>query len=414
VPDLRVAGYRSRRGEDARAWDPRQLAEQMHVGTALQGSVTKAGTRVRIRVQLVELPGGQNLWSDTYDRTLEDIFAVQDEIGRAVAAALQLTLFADTRSRRSEKPEAHNLVLQAQYLRNTGTAEDLQRALELLRRAAAIDPENARVFAEMSRLRFARAGDGVGGDEEYGESWRAATRAVELDPQLADAHQALGWFSMAKNWDWAAADASFKKALALEPRNVRALRSAAALAGTLGRFDEAAALAQRAIEIEPANAGMHYNLALLRRKAGQLDRALVDFRRALELDPRLPQAHFQLGAAHLLKGSVEDAMREFEQERDEVSRTRGLAIGYHSEGRPARSEKHLKQLIAGHRDDSAREIAQVYAWRGEKDRAFEWLDRAFAQRDAGLCELKGDALFRNVQDDPRWKAFLTDRLKLPN
>jgi adenylate cyclase len=413
LPDLRVASYKARPGADVRALDLRSIAEQMHVGTVLQGSVTKAGSRVRIRVQLVEFPAGHNLWSDTYDRTLDDIFAVQDDIARSVAAALQVTLFAEPNSPRPSNPEAYNLVLQAQYLRNVGGRDELQRALQLVERAAAIDPANARVFAELSRVQLARAGDGRAGDAAYGDAWRAATRAVELDPGLADAHQAVGWFSMVKNWDWAAAHQSFEKALALEPRNVRALRSAAALAATLGRFDEAIALGLRAMEIEPANASIYYNLGILQRKAGQLDAALINGRRALELESRMPHAHFQLGAAHLLKGSIEDAMRAFGDEQDESSRPRGLAMGYHTLGRPAESEKHLQQLIAEHRDESAREIAQVYAWRGEKDKAFEWLDRAFAQRDIGLAELKGEPLFRNLQDDPRWTTFLVERLKLP-
>jgi tetratricopeptide (TPR) repeat protein len=236
---------------------------------------------------------------------------------------------------------------------------------------------------------------------------------VDLDPTLADAHQALGWFSMVKNWDWAAADASFKRALALEPRNVRALRSAAALAATLGRYDEAIALGQRAAELEPTNASIFYNLAILQRKGGQLDAALVNGRRALELDPNLANGHFQLGAVHLLKGNLDDAMREFERETDDTARARGLAMGHASAGHAAQSERHLQALIERHRHDAAREIAQVYAWRNEPDKAFEWLERAYSQRDIGLAELKGEPLFRHLEGDPRWTAFLTEKMKLP-
>ncbi len=413
LPDLRVAAYKLKRNEEARAVDVRAIAQEMHIGTALEGSVTKAGTRVRIRVQLTKLPDGFNLWSETYDRKLDDIFAVQDDIARSVAAALQITLLAGTRSATPGNPEAYNLVLHAQYLRNKGGPESYDQALELLRKAAALDPRNARVFAEMSRLYFARASEAVNGDADYGESWKAATHAVELDPGLADAHQALGWFSMTKNWDWAAADASFKRALALEPRNVRALRSAAALAGTEGRFDEAIALAQRAAELEPTNAQIYYNLALLQRKNQRSDAALLNFRRALELDPKLTYAHFQIGAIHLLKRQIDDAFREFGQEPEDRTRMRGLALAYYSAGQIAQSTKYLDNLIATHRDDSAREIAQVYAWRNERDKAFEWLDRAYTQRDIGLAEMKGDPLFRNLEADPRWRRFMTEKMKLP-
>jgi serine/threonine protein kinase/TolB-like protein len=412
LPDLRVAAYRLRAGEDPRGIDARALAGQLRVGSVLEGSVTKAGNRVRIRVQLTRLPSGYNLWSDSYDRTLDDIFAVQDEIARSVASALQVTLLAADRSPRQGKPEAYNMVLQAQYMRTTGGQEGTEKALALLKQAAALDPRNARVFAELSRVYLLRASEGHSREADYGESWKAATHAVELDPTLADAHQALGWFSMVKNWDWQAADASFKRALALEPRNVRALRSAAALAGALGRFDEAIALGLRAAEREPTNASIYYNLAILQRKGGQLDAALVNGRRALELDPNLANGHFQVGAVHLLKGNLDDAMREFERETDDTARARGLAMGHASAGRAAQSERNLQALIERHRDDAAREIAQVYAWRNEPDKAFEWLDRAYAQRDIGLAELKGEPLFRNLENDPRWRAFLA-KMKLP-
>jgi len=413
LPDLRVAAYKLRAGEDPRAIDPRAVASEMRVGSVLEGSVTKAGNRVRIRVQLTRVPSGYNLWSDSYDRTLDDIFAVQDDIARSVASALQVTLLAADRSPRQGKPEAYNLVLQAQYLRTTGGREGAEKALALLQQAAAIDPRNARVFAELSRVYLLRASEGQSSEADYGASWKAAAHAVEIDPTLADAHQALGWFSMVKNWDWPAADASFKRALALEPRNVRALRSAAALAGTLGRFDEAIALGQRAAELEPTNASIYYNLAILQRKGGRLDAALVNGRRALELDPNLTNAHFQIGAVYLLKGNLEDAMREFERESDDVARARGLAMGHATAGHAADSDRYLAALVERHRQDAAREIAQVYAWRNDRDKAFEWLDRAYAQRDVGLAELKGEPLFRNLEGDPRWTAFLTEKMKLP-
>ena len=411
LPDLRVATYKLKSTEDARTIDARTIGQQMRVATVLEGSVTKAGSRVRIRVQLTKLPEGYKLWSETYDRRLDDIFAVQDDIARSVAAALQITLLTGARSATPGNPEAYNLVLQAQYLRSKGSRDAYDKALTLLEQAAAIDKGNARVFAEMSRLYFARASEG-GSDADYGQSWKAANHAVELDPGLADAHQALGWFSMTKNWDWTAADASFKRALALEPHNVRALRSAAALAGAVGRFDEAITLGQRAAELEPTNAQIYYNLCILQRKGGQPDGALLSGRRALELDPGLSNVHFQLGAVYLAKANVPEAIREFEQESDATFKARGLAMAYYSAGRMAESDRYLETLIAGHRNDAAREIAQVYAWRNEKDKAFEWLDRAYAQRDWGLAELKGEPLFRNLFRDPRWTAFLTEKLKL--
>jgi tetratricopeptide (TPR) repeat protein len=219
---------------------------------------------------------------------------------------------------------------------------------------------------------------------------------------------------MTKNWDWSEADKSFKRALALEPQNVRTLRMAAALATSVGRFDEALVLSRRAQQMRPTDATIYYNLSLLQRKAGDLDGALLNGRRVLELEPRMPDGHLQLGLAYLLKGMTEDALREVEQESVEGSKARGLAVVFYTVGRVQLSDENLQLLITRYRDQLPREIAQVYAWRNEKDEAFQWLDRAFAQRDVGLAELKGDPLFRNLWTDPRWATFLTGRLKLPS
>jgi serine/threonine protein kinase/tetratricopeptide (TPR) repeat protein len=409
LPELRVAAYKLKRNDQARSLDVPSIVQQMHIGKALEGSVTKVGNRVRIRVQLTKWPHGDKLWAETYDRTLDDILAVQDDIAKSVATALQVTLLTRPSSPTSGSPEAYNLVLQAQYLRSKGNRGAYDTALQLLEKAKGVDPANARVFAEMSRLYFARASAG-GSEADFGESWKAANRAVELNPNLADAHQALGWFSMTKNWDWSAADASFKRALALEPRSVRALRSAAVLANAMGRFDEAINLARRATEIEPTNAQSYFNLSIYQRKGGQADGALLTGRQSLELDPELSGTHFQLGAVHLVKGNVEDAIREFQQEVDAPTKARGLAMAYYSAGQVAASDKYLRELI--HEGD-ARNIAQVYAWRNENDEAFKWLDRAYAERDWGLIELNGEPLWGNLPRDPRWMAFLTGNLKLP-
>ena len=204
---------------------------------------------------------------------------------------------------------------------------------------------------------------------------------------------------MTKNWDWTAADASFKRALALEPRNVRALRSAAALAGAVGRFDEAIALGQRAAELEPTNAQIYYNLVLLQRKRGHSDGALLSGRRSLELDPKLHYATSSSVRCTCSKATSRMRCREFDQEptRPRDARTGdGALLG----GQIAESTSIWKPH-RDHRDDSAREIAQVYAWRNESDKAFEWLDRAYAQRDMGLAELKGEPLFRNLEAGTR-------------
>ena len=240
----------------------------------------------------------------------------------------------------------------------------------------------------------------------------AAEKALALDPQLADAHLAMGWIQHVYDWDWEAADTSFRRALELEPGNALALRYAGSLAYTLGRWNEAIDLVNKAIERDPLRPNAYNNLGFVLLAVDRDAEAEAAFRKALELDPDGASRHHPIGLALLLQGKTDAALREMQQETDEGWRLSGLPLVFHALGRRSESDAALAALKGKYAGDSAYQIAEVHAFRGEADLAFEWLERAYAQRDGGVAEIKGDRLMRGLAGDPRYKAFLR-KLKLP-
>ena len=254
IPDLRVAARTSAFKFKGEKIDVKDVAQKLNVAHMLEGSVRKSGNKVRITAQLIKAADGYHLWSETYDRTLDDIFVVQDEIAGEVVQALKLTLLGTTSVTRSGPvdPEAYNLALQGRFFFDRRSRKDVERAVEYFRRSLERDPDYAPAWAGLSEAYARQADNGfVPAADGYRRAREAAEKALALDPQLADAHLAMGWIHISYDWDWAAADASFRKALDLEPGNAQALRYASSQALTLGRWNEAIDLANKAIERDP-------------------------------------------------------------------------------------------------------------------------------------------------------------------
>ena len=222
----------------------------------------------------------------------------------------------------------------------------------------------------------------------------------------------MGWIKKIYDWDWAGADASYQRALALEPGNAAVVRGAAALAGTLGRSEEAMALDHRALELDPLSMATHNNLGLHAYYAGRLEEAVAAFKKALELNLEYPSSHYDLGKVYLAQAHPQEALAEMEREPEPLWRLLGLALAYHALGRKKEADAALAEFVAKYHAEGAFQIAEVYAFRGETDKAFEWLERAYAQRDGGLSEMKGDPLLKNLEHDPRYAAFLK-KMRLP-
>jgi len=252
----------------------------------------------------------------------------------------------------------------------------------------------------------------VSSADGYQRARESAEKALALDPQLADAHLAMATVYDAYDWNWVAADASMRRALELEPGSAEALRHASIQAYTLGRGDEAVDLAKKAIARDPLRSNYYNNLGLALLTVNRDSEAEAAIRRALELDPGGAGRHHLLGRTLLLQGKTDAALRETQQEADEGWRLAGLPLVFHALGRRSESDAALSALKGKYAADSAYQIAEAHAFRGEVDLAFEWLERAYDQRDPGVTEIKSDRLMRGLIGDPRYKAFLK-KLKLP-
>ena len=415
LPELRVIGRTSSFQFKGRSEDLRTIGEKLNVAHILEGSVRKSGEKLRITAQLIRAADGSHLWSQTFDRTLDDIFVVQDDIASEVVKALKLTLLGTTSVTRSRPvdPEAYNLTLQGHFFVERRGQKDLERAVEYFRQARERDPEYAPAWAGLSAAYATQADNGfVPAAEGYRRAREAAEKSLALDPQFAAAYLAMGLIQNNYDWDWEGADASYRKALALEPGNAKALRRVASQAANFGRWSEAIALGKKTIERDPLQPNSYSNHGLSLLGVNRDAEAEVAFRKALELEPDGAFRHQALGLALVLQGKNNAALREMQQETEELWRHYGLSLVFHTLGRRGESDAALAALKSKYAGEMAYQIASVHAFRGEADLAFEWLKRAYDQRDGGITEIKGDRLMRGLVGDPRYKAFLK-KLKLP-
>jgi eukaryotic-like serine/threonine-protein kinase len=399
------------------------IGRKLDVAALLEGSVRKAGNRIRVSVQLVNVADSSHLWSETYDRTLEDIFAVQDDIAQAVVKELRTTLLGEAADLdasgaakaevaraargRGTDPEAHRLYLLARHLIDRYAREEVAKAIEYLKQALARDPEFALAWAELGSAYTREVDYGWAPVVEgYGRAREAVERSLTLEPDLAEGHAAMGWIRMTHDWDWRGAEASFVRALELAPGNATALRRAGVMAQTLGRLEEAIEFCSRALEQDPLSATAHINLGLELHHSDRFAEADRAFRRALELAPQRASIHAYLSLASLARGRGEEALAEAMREPEEAFRLYALAIVHHALGHEPESEAALRELIEKYAEDSAYQVAEVHGARGEADAAFEWLERAYAHRDGGLTEVRTSPRLRWLHSDPRWGAFL--------
>ena len=392
-----------------------QVAQELNVAHILEGSVRKAGNKVRITAQLIEARSDTHLWSNTWDRELDDIFAVQDEIAAAVVEQLKITLLGQAPKAKEVNPEAYALFLQARQLRrHQNTPEGFEQAIALFQQALAIDPNYAVAWEQLAAVYSNQAAFGMRPREEGVRLAREATaKALTIDPDYAPAHARLALIAMWFDADLAAAARHYEHALALEPANTDIIGGAATLAATLNRLDTALALHEYAIARDPLNTVGRTNLGLFYLSAGRLDEAIGSFRTVLRLAPNFSGTQQWLGVALLMKGDAQAALTETQKESEEAWRLLGLTMVYHTLGRKADSDAALAEMTKKYAADWAYNIACVLASRNERDRAFEWLDKAVTQEDAGLYEVANDPLFANLHDDPRWLPFLRKIGKAP-
>ena len=400
-----------------------EVGRALDVATVLEGSVRRAGDRLRISVQLVAVSDGGHLWSETYDRTLNDIFAVQDEIAHSVVKELRQALLgehgdsdgtseAEAEVARAAKgrgtdPEAHRLYLLARHFFDRSTQEDVAKGVQCLREALERDSKYAIAWAQLAEV-LARESDmgWVPIEDGYGRAREAVERALALEPDLAEGHAQIGRIQMLHERDWHRAGGSFARALELAPGNAVALRGAGALAMNSGHLDEAIALTRRSLERDPLSASAYTSLGMSLFAADRFREAEDAFRRALELSPQRGATHAYLALTLAAQGRGDEATREAEREPHDGFRFWALAMVCHVAGRDAEADAALRELTEKFADGGAFQIAEVYGTRGEPDAAFQWLERAYAERDGGLAEMKASPRLRSLHGDPRWRKFL--------
>lgn len=410
---------------------PAEIGRSLGVDTFVDGSVRRAGNRVRISVQLVDAADGASLWAESYDRTLDDIFAVQDEIAGAVVRELRSTLLGEERDSgasgraradvreaargRSRDPEAHRLYLLARHAMDQLTRPSTARAIVHLQQALERDPAFALAWTELSVAFIREVGWLlVPADQGLARARSAVARALELEPALADAHVQLAWLRIFCDWDWAGAQDSLARALALAPGSASATRLSGVLASVLGRTEEAIGIHRRALEQDPLSAAAYHSLGLALAAVDDHSGAEGAFRRALELAPQRIATHAQLALVLLAQRRFEDARREADQEPETGYRLWAQALVCLSTDEDDASQAALQQLIDEHSEGWAVQVAEVCTARRDVDAAFTWLERAHRKRDTGLAGALTSPRLRGLHHDPRWPQFLERMGFVPN
>ncbi len=394
----------------------REIGKELNAGVILEGSVRHAGDQVRIVAQLIDATNDTHLWAETYDREYKQIFVIQSEIAQNIAAALKARLspveVEELKAPSEVNTAAYSLLLQGRYFVNRRDRLNVLKAIDFYERALAIDSNDARIWAaladaHLSQMAFVQ--DGLSGSLDNAK--KAALKAVALDEKLADGHLLLGEVFYLNDWDWWTADREFSRALELGPGNAATLNRKSIFALVRGRVDEAIALGQKAVMLDPISDRSHWGLAYVYWYANRPHESIAEARKVLELSPQYPAARTFLAFNLLALGDIESAITEAKLEPDEFWRSQALAIVYHEAGKPLAANQALQKMIENYRNDGPFQIAEVYAFRGEADRAFEWLETASRLRDPGVTQILGDPLLKRIENDPRFGAFLK-KLKL--
>jgi TolB-like protein/Tfp pilus assembly protein PilF len=404
IPELQVAARTSAfrfKNTDSSIND---IAEQLNVAHLLEGSVRKSGNEIRITAQLINTKDGYHLWSQSWDRTLIDVFAIQDEIAAAVVAALRISLLGEMPKVRSTDPRAYELYLQSRRAANLRSKEGLDQSIAFLTEALAIDPEYAEGWTELSRAHTNMTGTAyVPAAVGYPRAEAAALRALAIDPDNARALSNLGWLAMYWEWDMPKAARLIRQAKALEPGNASVLNAYAVLNFAFARSDAGISIYNEALNLDPLAMSVLANLTGGYLNEYRLDEAadLVD--RMRQIEPQSAWIPVMSGWVENQRGNSETALELFAVVPDGLSAW-GRAIAHFDLGQDAESDAALDELKEFGGYDI--QVAAVYAYRKQIDEAFQWLDRAYENHDGSMIEIRMyKILFAPLHDDPRWHAL---------
>jgi len=427
IPGMHVAARTSAfsfKGKNATA---QEIGQKLGVAYLVDGSVRKSGDAVRIAARLARADSGQELWSENFTRNLKDVFAVQSELAETIVAQVRGQLTggaagsADKEKIQAEvqaaekggtkNVQAHELYLQGRFYENRHSDKSAREALAAYQHAVELDPRFSRAWAGVARTHtwiagFATEGGQKAFDAHLASARDAIARALAIEPDLPDALYARAWIETNFDFNWSAATQTVSKAMALAPADPNVLIAAANLETALGNADRAIEIYRKAVELDPVNAQSRSFLAFGLANTKRFAEARAEYARVIELNSSAPWAHAGLGLAYLLQNKFEEAATEAQADAGEWARLLIVSCARWAEKRVPESDAALNELIKNESELAAFQIAQAYAFRGDKDKAFEWLERARRQRDPGLGDLLKDPLLENLHSDPRWNAFL--------
>ena len=425
IPGLHVAARTSAfsfKGKNATA---QEIGQKLGVAHLVEGSVRKAGDAVRIAARLTRADTGEELWSENYTRNLKDVFAVQTELAQTIVEQLRGRFGgADTGAKEkiqaevqaaekggTENVEAHELYLQGRFYENRHSDKSTREALAAYQHAVELDPGFARAWAGVARTHTWIAGFATEGgqkvfDAHLASARDAVARALAIEPDLPDALYARAWLETNFDFNWSAATQTVSKAMALAPADPNMLIAAANLETALGNTDRAIEIYRKAVELDPVNAQSRSFLAFGLANTKRFAEARAEYARVIELNSSAPWAHAGLGLAYLLQNKFEEAANEAQADAGDWARLLIVSCARWAQKRVEESDAALNELIKNEAELAAFQVAEAYAYRGDKDRAFEWLERARRQHDPGLGNLRKDPLLESLYHDPRWNAFL--------
>jgi len=402
-----------------------EIARELNVGGIIEGTVQRSGDRVRITAQLIEGATDKHLWAKSYERAVKDVLALQDEVARDVANEIKVKLTPQEQARltraRPVNPEAHELYLRGRFHWNKRSPEGVRKSIEYFEQAIEKDPDNALAYSALAdSYNVISSYNLLAPNEAFPKAKEAATKAVQLDDSLAEAHTSLAVVKAAYEWEWSGAEREYKRAIELNPGYATAhYWYAFSVLTRLGRFEEAIAEMNRALEFDPFSLIINTNLGWIFYYAHRYDDALEQCRKVLDLDSNFASAHLRMVQAYEQKGMFDDAIAETEKliplrREDQPEDIRALRKAYRTSGAKGYWRQRLGsvQQQMKHHYVSPAFVASIYASLGEKDEAFLWLEHAYAERDNWLSFLKVDPRFDTLRSDPRFQD-LQRRIGLP-
>jgi TolB-like protein/Flp pilus assembly protein TadD len=396
--------------------DIQKIGELLHASHLLEGSVAKAGNKLRITAQLIQASDGNHEWSDTYDRDMQDIFAVRSEVAQKVAETLKVRLLGEEKRKIDKKPtenlEAYNLYRQGRYYSDKLSEADMKKAVPFFEQAVEKDPRFALAYAGIADNYVLAADTYIAPREAFSKAKEAAQKAIELDDSLAEAHASLGFVHFHYDWDWVAAEKECKRAIELNPQSAQSYMIYTHFLAGIGRFDEANTFGARGLELDPLSVSTHFFLGWSSLFAGRYDDAIAKLSKAVELDPSNGWVRMFLGRAYLFKGMPQRAVEVMETAL-RLSPDDSYALGYLGytyavTGRRADALKILQRLdeMEKHRYVSRFAHVYIYTGLGDKNKAFEWLEKAYQERSDSLAWFRFDPESKTLQSDPRFAALM--------